>query len=99
VGLVLSIVSLGTSIVGVALLNDAIEDDKAAAERHAAAIDARLGDGPSKAELDRDVACGLVEAHVYREGRSASRTSTSTGSTASASSRRRATAPRSTSSA
>lgn len=68
VGLVLSILSLFTSIGGVVLINQSVENDKAEAERHAAAIDARLGKRPLAPVLDHDVACGLVEAHLYREG-------------------------------
>ncbi len=67
-GLVLAFLSLFTSIGGIILIDRATEEDKANAEQHAAAIDKRLGDRPSAAVLDRDTACGLAEAHVYREG-------------------------------
>lgn len=67
-GLILAFVSLVTSIGGIVLINRATEEDKAIAEARAAAIDKRLGDRPSAKLLDRDTACGLAEAHVFREG-------------------------------
>lgn len=68
VGLVLSIVSLFTSVGGITALHNGVEEDKAAAEQRAAAIDARLGNKASAIVLDRETACGLAEAHVWREG-------------------------------
>jgi hypothetical protein len=67
-GLILSIISLVTSVVGIVLLNRGVEEDKAAAERRAVAIERRIGNKPSATVLDRDTACGLAEIHVWREG-------------------------------
>jgi hypothetical protein len=67
-GLILSVISLVTSIGGITLMEIDINEDKAAAEQRAAAIDKRLGNKPSAAILDRDTACGLAEAHIWREG-------------------------------
>jgi hypothetical protein len=67
-GLILSILSLVTSIAGITMLHLGVEEDKAAAEKRAAAIDARLGNKPSAVVLDRQTACDLAEAHVWREG-------------------------------
>lgn len=67
-GLVLSIVSLVTSVGGIALLNRDLAEDEAAAEKRAAAIEARLGSRPNATVLDRQTACDLAEAHIWREG-------------------------------
>ena len=67
-GLVLSILSIVTSIAGIYFIDKGAKEDKAAAEQRAAAIDQRLGKRPEAKVLDRDVACGLAEAHLLREG-------------------------------
>jgi hypothetical protein len=67
-GLVLSIVSLVTSIGGIILIDRGVEEDKAAAEQRAAAIERRLGNKPAAAVLTRETACDLAEIHVWREG-------------------------------
>jgi hypothetical protein len=67
-GLVLSILSLITSITGIVLLDRGVEEDKAAAEQRAVAIERRIGNKASASILDRDTACGLAEIHVWREG-------------------------------
>lgn len=67
-GLVLSIISLFSSIGGIMLLDRSVEEDKAAAEQRAVAIERRIGNKPASKVLDRDTACGLAEIHVWREG-------------------------------
>ena len=67
-GLILSILSIVTSIAGIYLLDKGGREDEAAAKQRAAAIEQRLGARPSAKVLERDVACGLAEAHVLREG-------------------------------
>lgn len=68
IGLVLSILSLFTSIAAFVLIDRDVQADKRKAAAHAAAIDARLGSRPAEPTLDGDVACGLAEAYLYREG-------------------------------
>lgn len=67
-GLVLAIVSLFTSVGGLILIDRDVQEDKSAAEQRAAAIDKRLGARATAKTLDRDTACGIAEAHLYREG-------------------------------
>lgn len=67
-GLVLAILSLVTSIVGIVLIDRSTQEDKAKADARAAAIEKRLGARMSASEIDRDTACGIVEAHLLREG-------------------------------
>jgi hypothetical protein len=67
-GLVLSIISIVTSIGGIILLDQGVQEDKAAAEQRAVAIEKRLGNRASATVLARDTACDLAELHVWREG-------------------------------
>lgn len=68
VGLVLSVVSLFTSIGGFVLLDRAVQEDKAFAAQKAAQAEQRLGNRANATTLDRDAACLLTEAYVWKEG-------------------------------
>jgi hypothetical protein len=67
-GLILSIVSLVTSIAGIVLIDQGVQEDKALAEQRATAAEKRIGNKPTLTTLDRDTACGIAEIHAYREG-------------------------------
>lgn len=67
-GLVLAILSLFTSIGGIILIDRDVQEDKAVAEQKAKAVEQRLGSKPSASVIDRDTACGVAEAHIWREG-------------------------------
>lgn len=67
-GLVLSIISVFTSIIGIVLLDQGVQEDKDAAEKRAVAIERRVGNKASATVLARDTACDLAEIHVWREG-------------------------------
>ena len=67
-GLILSAISLVTSVVGIVLIDSGVQEDKAAAETRAVAIEKRIGNKASATVLDRDTACGLAEIHVWRAG-------------------------------
>lgn len=68
VGLVLGIVSIVSSIGFIVFIELGVQEDKKVANARIDAIEASVGARAANAALERDVACGLAEQYVLRNG-------------------------------